>query len=93
MCFCTPCLSCTLVVWVKGMWGAVSGSAMVCGTHCGCDVTDISFQTKSQSGGKFTKSRTGDEQQDCLHGLHEEAAIPNGQFSACPVMKQHTATS
>ena len=58
-------------------------------THCGCDVTDVGPQVEGESG---AKRRAGDEQQDCLHGLHEGAAELDRQFSARPV-KITTANS
>lgn len=32
-----------------------------------------------------TKSRAGDEQKDCLHGLQEGASILDSQFNVAPV--------
>lgn len=40
---------------------------------------------EGESGAVQAIRRAGDEQKDCLHGLHEGAAELDGQFSARPV--------
>lgn len=42
----------------------------------------MGFQIEGESGAAQAERRAGDEQKDCLHGLHEGAAELDGQFSA-----------
>lgn len=48
-------------------------------------MTDVGLQPEGESGYVQAKRRAGNEQQDCLHGLHEGAAVQDGQLSARPV--------
>lgn len=48
-------------------------------------MTDVSLQPEGKSGSLQAESRAGDEEEDCLYGLYEGAAVQDSQFSARPV--------
>lgn len=48
-------------------------------------MTDVSLQPEGKSGPLQAKSRARDEEEDCLYGLYEGAAVQDSQLSACPV--------
>lgn len=48
-------------------------------------MTDVGLQPEGESGYVPAKRRAGNEQQDCLHGLHDGAAVQDGQLGARPV--------
>ena len=54
-------------------------------THCECDVTDVALQIVGESGAAQAERSAGDEQEHCLHGLHDGAAELHRQVGARPV--------